>query len=291
MNASIPEPHAEARIHVFFDPSRGWCAMWTALDGHVYRRALCGLEVELLNRPHYRDPEECVVDEVLHEDEYKKMIMVQLAPNMIAAIERLHFTTILEAGWQFTLNTARNFCVITDPVCIDSYLRCPSPQSIKIISGSTLLSFEETAKCMFHAVSMLAMVRGEYGGYFTNGRMDCLVPSPAGRRIAYVPAVDCHPVRQYPRHAAAQKAIFEGKQYLLPTPTLLEMSDVYWSKFGKRFFEEESERITEDGKTWLIWALWKWAEAREVRLVLCIGLDAPDPYQEYILQDRTVAFP
>ena len=318
MNASIPEPHAEARIHVFFDPSRGWCAMWTALDGHVCRRALLDSEVELLNRPYlalarypsypYQDPEEGVVQEVLHEDEYNMMIMDQLAPNMIAAIERLHFdlaaqfdpltedmdtgslTTILEAGGQFTLNTARNFCVITDPLCIGSYLRCPNPQSIKIISGSTLISDDVKAKCLFHAVSMLAMVTGEKGGYFTNGRMDCRVPSPAGRRIAYVPADGCHPVHQYHRHAAAQRAIFEGKQYLVPTPTLLEMNDVYVSKFGKTFFEGESEHLTEDGQTWLIWALWKWAEACEVRLVLCIGLDAPDPVKEYTLQDRAIAF-
>ena len=118
MSASIPEPHPEARIDLFFDPSRGWCAMWNGLAGQTLRRDLRGLEVELLFRPYpglvrypsysYRDPEEWIVEDVLHEeDEYTMLIRVQLAPNMIAAIERLHvqlaedFNPLTEdMGWE-----------------------------------------------------------------------------------------------------------------------------------------------------------------------------------------------
>ena len=169
------------------------------------------------------------------------------------------------------------------------FLLCPDPQSVKIISDSTLINRAEHAKCMFYAVSMLAMVVGT--GWFTARRVYRLVQPPPGTLIAYVPGDNSHLVHQYQEHAESQKQTFPRSQYLFRTPTLPEFNDVYESAFGDAMLVAGREHLTEHGQKWLIWALSKWAHARKVRLVLCIDWSITNPHHEYTRLYETIVPP
>ena len=102
--------------------------------------------------------------------------------------------------------------------------------------------------------------------------------------IAYVPAGDCHPKHAYEEHATAQQKAFRGKQYLMPTPTLMQFSEHYTSTCKASLFKAKGVHLTKPGQKWLIWAMSEWARARGVTHIMCVGWNASNPAQEYECQ-------
>ena len=158
-----------------------------------------------------------------------------------------------------------------------------SREFVKIVSDSTLLNCGERWKSMVCGNDTLAVIAGAYGMCYADGGMDH-VPPLAGTLIAYVPADDCHPRHKYGAHATAQRSTFSGKQYLMPTPTLMQFSEYYTSKYKQQLFKSTGVHLTKPGQKWLIWAMSEWARARGVTHIMCVGWNASNPAQEYECQ-------
>ena len=114
------------------------------------------------------------------------------------------------------------------------------------------------------------------------------MPPPAGTKIAYVPAGDSHPIHEFVEHATAQQKAFRGKQNLMPTPTLMQFSEHYTSTCKDSLFKAKGVHLTKPGQKWLIWAMSKWARARGVSHILCVGWNANNPALEYECQHAKV---
>ena len=91
LRIKMSDPPEETTIHICYDDRNllSWCAMWD-IDGRTRMRPLSVLELELLNRP---DPAlvRFPSNHDAEEREYTIMIKVEIAPNVVAAIEKIQF--------------------------------------------------------------------------------------------------------------------------------------------------------------------------------------------------------
>jgi hypothetical protein len=160
-----------------------------------------------------------------------------------------------------------------------------------IVSDSTLLQYDETALGVLDAGHPLACIVGVHGGSFSDGGMqhasriaiDAAVrmQQTGNPLIAYVPAGDCHPRHEYPKHERKQNHLFQGNFFLHPTPSLKSFGLIYEQTYGQQMFKATGVHLTKPGRTWLAWALSTWARHVGANWILCVGWTAQEPHLEY----------